>query len=73
MEYNYFSYAEGGASGAPYCSTSNPTPATPAPVVACNSSSLAGLQTGLSLPPSGETAARPFRANNITLGFHYEF
>jgi hypothetical protein len=42
-------------------------------VVACNSSSLAGLQTGLTLPPSGETAARPFRANNITLGFHYEF
>ncbi len=73
MEYNYFSYAEGGASGAPYCSTSNPTPATPVPVVACNSSSLAGLQTGLTLPPSGETAARPFRANNITLGFHYEF
>jgi hypothetical protein len=25
------------------------------------------------LPNSGETASRAFRANNITLGFHYEF
>ena len=70
-EYNYYSYAEGGASGAAYCSTSNPTPASPAPVVPCNS--VAPLQTGQLLPNSGETAPRPFRANNITLGFHYEF
>jgi hypothetical protein len=70
-EYNYFSYAEGGASGAAYCSTSNPTPTTPAPVVAC--SSLGALQTGVTLSNAGETAPRPFRANNITLGFHYEF
>ena len=70
-EYNYFSYAEGGASGAAYCSTSNPTPTTAAPVVAC--SSLGALQTGVTLSNAGETAPRPFRANNITLGFHYEF
>jgi hypothetical protein len=25
------------------------------------------------LSNAGETAPRPFRANNITLGFHYEF
>jgi hypothetical protein len=70
-EYNYYSYAEGPASGAAYCSTSNPTPTTPAPVVAC--SSLGALQTGVTLTNAGETAPRPFRANNITLGFHYEF
>jgi hypothetical protein len=72
-EYNYFGYGEGGPSGAPFCSTNNPTPATPATVVPCNSSTLAGLQTGLTLPASGETAPRNFRANNITLGMHYEF
>jgi hypothetical protein len=72
-EYNYYSYGEGGPSGAPLCSTSNPTPTTPAPVVACNSSSLAGIQTGLTLGPAGETAPRTFRANNVTLGMHYEF
>jgi hypothetical protein len=70
-EYNYYSYSEGPASGAAYCSTSNPTPTTPAPVVGCNS--LAPLQTGQLLPNSGETAPRTFRANNLTLGFHYEF
>lgn len=72
-EYNYYSYGEGGPSGAPYCATANPSPTTPSTVVACNATSLAGLQTGLTLPNSGETAARAFRANNITLGFHYEF
>ena len=73
-EYNYFGYGEGGASGAPYCSTANPsTSGGTVPVVPCNSSSLAGLQTGLTLPSSGETAPRNFHANNVTLGFHYEF
>lgn len=70
-EYNYFSYGEGGPSGAVYCGLNNPTPSTPATVVPCNS--VAPLQTGQLLPNSGETAPRPFRANNITLGFHYEF
>jgi hypothetical protein len=72
-EYNYYTYGEGGPSGAPYCATANPSPTTPSTVVACNSSSLAGLQTGLTLPNSGETAPRAFRANNVVLGFHYEF
>jgi hypothetical protein len=68
-EYNYFGYNEGGASGAPFCST---TVSLTAAVVPCNSSSLPG-PTGLTEPPSGLTAARPFRANNVTLGVHYEF
>lgn len=70
-EYDYYGYGEGGASGSVYCSTSNPTPTTPAPVTTC--SSLAPLQTGQLLPASGETAARNFRANNLTIGMHYEF
>jgi len=68
-EYNFYQYGEGGASGAAYCSTSNPTPTAPAPVVAC--SSLAN--TGMTLSPAGETLPRNFRANNLTVGFHYEF
>jgi hypothetical protein len=72
-EYNYFGYGEGGPSGAPYCSTTNPTPSAPAAVVPCNSPTLAGLPTGLTEPASGLTAARNFHANNVTLGFHYEF
>jgi hypothetical protein len=71
--YNYYGYGEGGPSGAPLCTTAGPTPATPSTVVPCNSSTLAGLQTGLTLPNSGETAARDFHANIVTLGFHYEF
>lgn len=72
-EYNFYGYGEGGRSGAPYCSTTNPTATTAAPVVACNDPSLAGLQTGLTISPAGETAPRNFHANNVTLGFHYEF
>ncbi len=72
-EYNFYGYGEGGPSGAPYCSTSNPTPGSPVPVVPCNSPVLAGLQTGLTISPAGETAPRNFHANNVTLGFHYEF
>ena len=73
MQYDYVGYGEGGPSGAPYCATANPSPTTPSTVVACNSSSLAGLQTGLTLTNAGETAPRTFRANNLTLGMHYEF
>ncbi len=69
-EYSYYGYAEGGASGAPYCSTNGPTATTPATVVACSAT---GAQVGMTLPNSGETAPRTFRANNILLGFHYEF
>jgi hypothetical protein len=69
-EYNYYGYGEGGPSGAPYCSTST---ATTAVVVPCNSSTLAGLPTGLTEPSSGLTTPRNFHANNVTLGMHYEF
>ncbi len=69
-EYDLYRYAEGGPSGAAYCSTTNPTPTAPAPVVSC--ASLA-QQTGMNLSNAGETAPREFRANNVTLGFHYEF
>ncbi|MGB6132755.1 MAG: hypothetical protein WBD93_20715 [Acidobacteriaceae bacterium] len=71
--YNYYGYGEGGPSGASYCTTAGPTPTTPSTVVPCNSPLLAGLQTGLTLPNSGETAPRTFHANIVTVGFHYEF
>ena len=75
-EYNFFGYGEGGSSGAEYCSTTNPTPAVPATPVGC--SGFAGIpgtggQTGMTISSAGETAARNFHANNVTLGFHYEF
>jgi len=70
-EYNYYGYGEGGPSGAPYCSLS--TAATTGIVVPCNSSTLAGLPTGLTEPSSGLTAPRNFHANNVTLAMHYEF
>ena len=73
-EYNFYRYEEGGPSGAPYCSTSVPQSSTGSvPVVGCNSPTLAGLQTGLTISPAGETAPRNFRANSVTLGMHYEF
>ncbi len=72
-EYNFYGYGEGGPSGAALCSTSNPTLTTPAPGVPCNSPTLAGLQTGLTISPAGETAPRNFHANNVTMGLHYEF
>ena len=73
-QYNFYGYGEGGPSGAQYCAISNPTAASPTvPVVACNSSTLAGLQTGETISPAGETAPRNFHGNVLTLGFHYEF
>lgn len=72
-EYNFYGYGEGGPSGAQYCSTSNPTPGSPAPVVPCNSPTLAGLQTGETISPAGETAPRNFHGHVVTLSFHYEF
>lgn len=66
-EYNYFGYQEGGHSGPQYCSLS--TSAT-ASVVPCTS---LPYPTGLTEPTSGLTAPRAFRANNVTLGVHYEF
>jgi hypothetical protein len=69
-EYNYYGYGEGGPSGAPLCST---TTAASATIVPCNSSTLAGLPTGLTEPSAGLTAPRNFHANNVTLAMHYEF
>jgi hypothetical protein len=66
-EYNYFGYGEGGPSGAPLCSTSVSATATVAP---CESFP---YPTGLTEPPSGLTAPREFRSNNVALGLHYEF
>jgi hypothetical protein len=71
-EYRFYGYGEGGPSGAALCSTANPTPSTPAPVVACDSPVFAG-QTGLTTSPTGFTAPRNFHASNVTLGMHYEF
>jgi hypothetical protein len=72
-QYNFYGYGEGGPSGAPFCSTSNPTPTAPVAVVPCNSPLLGGAQTGLTISPAGETAPRNFHSNNVTLGMHYEF
>jgi hypothetical protein len=74
-QYNYYGYGEGGPSGAANCTTSStlPIPGTPAPVVPCNSPTLAGIQTGLTISPAGETAPRNFHANNVTLGMRYDF
>ena len=68
-EYNLYNYGEGGPSGAQYCSTTTSYSAT---VVPCNSSTLTG-PTGITEPTSGLTAPRTFRANNVTIGLHYEF
>jgi hypothetical protein len=71
-EYNYYSYGEGGASGATLCSVATSTSAVVSPC-----SSFTGL-TSAALPAgpaanAGFTAARDFHANNVTLGMHYEF
>lgn len=67
-EYNYYRYSEDGPSGAQYCSL---TVSTTASVVPC--ASLTQYPTGLTEGKSGLTAPREFRANNVTLGIHYEF
>jgi hypothetical protein len=72
-DYHYYGYGEGGPSGAQYCSTANPAPSSPAAVIPCNSTALAGLQTGMTISPAGETSPRNFHANVVTLGMHYEF
>lgn len=69
-EYNFYGYGEGGPSGAALCSTTNPTPTTPATPVPCSS---LPYQTGMNISPAGETAPRNYHANMVTLGVHYEF
>jgi hypothetical protein len=66
-EYNFYGYGEGGASGAPLCSTATSLTAVITP---CASQP---LPTGVTLGSAGATAPRNFHANNVTLGVHYEF
>jgi hypothetical protein len=68
--YNFYGYGEGGPSGAPLCSTANPTPTAPVTPVSCAS---LPNQTGMNISPAGETAPRNFHANNVTMSMHYEF
>jgi len=71
VEYNYFGYVEGGPSGAKYCTldgVGNPNLASS--IVPCASMT---VSTGMNSSPAGMTAPRDFHANNISLGFHYEF
>jgi hypothetical protein len=70
-DYNLYQYTEGGVSGAPLCSTTTSPTAT---IVPCNSSTLPANSTALLMGGSaGATLPRNFRANNVTLGIHYEF
>jgi hypothetical protein len=70
-EYDYFGYGEGGPSGAKYCNANAAlavgTPS--APGVLCSSVPY----TAINGPAYGATLPRNFHANNVTLGFHYEF
>lgn len=67
MEYNYFGYTEGGPGYAPLCSQAT---AFNAAVVPCAS---LPFTTGATEQVSGLTTPRNFRANNVTVGVHYEF
>jgi len=70
-DYNLYNYTEGGVSGAALCSTTTSPTAT---IVPCNSSTLPANSTALLMGGSaGATLPRNFRANNVTLGIHYEF
>ncbi|MFP5204191.1 MAG: hypothetical protein ACLGSH_02410, partial [Acidobacteriota bacterium] len=72
-EYDYFGYGEGGRSGAQWCNA-NPglaIGATTAPVVPC--SSVTNTAMNSATPVYGDTAPRNFHANNVVLGFHYQF
>lgn len=72
-EYDYYGYGEGGRSGAQWCNA-NPGLAigsTTAPVVPC--ASVANTAMNSASPVYGFTAPRNFHANNVILGFHYQF
>ncbi len=70
-DYNLYQYQEGGVSGAAMCSTTTSATAT---IVPCSSASLPANSTALLMGGSaGATLPRNFRANNVTLGIHYEF
>jgi hypothetical protein len=70
-EFNYYGYGEGGPSGAKNCTldaVGNPNLASA--IVPCATIS---VPTGMNSGTAGMTAPRVFHANNISLGFHYEF
>ena len=69
-EYNYLGYGEYGPSGAQNCTLTSVAVVTAANIVPCASMS---VSTGMNEGTAGATAPRDFHANNITLGFHYEF
>jgi hypothetical protein len=69
-EYNYYDYGEGGPSGAQYCTLTSVSFVTAANIVPCATMS---VPTGMNSTGAGMTAPRNFHANNLTLGFHYEF
>jgi len=69
-EYNYLGYGEGGPSGALNCTLTSVATVTAANIVPCASMTVA---TGRNEGAAGATAPRDFHANNITVGFHYEF
>ena len=67
LAHNCYGYSEGGASGPEYCSTSTTVTSIVAP---CSS---LPEPTGLTESQDGLTASRHYRANNVTVGIHYEF
>jgi hypothetical protein len=71
-QYNFYGYGEGGPSGPQLCSLYTSTIAPVAPCTSFASRGVTGV-TGLTGPAFGQTAPRNFHANNVTLGFHYEF
>jgi hypothetical protein len=66
-EYNYYNYNENGPQAAELCSLTVSATATVTPCKAI------GFPTGATAPASGYVTDRKFRANNVTVGFHYEF
>jgi hypothetical protein len=75
-EYDFFGYGEGGPAGPQLCSLSTDNGAVSgaaSTISPCTSFTGVTGVTGLTGPAFGQTAPRNFHANNITLGFHYEF
>jgi hypothetical protein len=69
-EYNYYGYGEGGPSGAQFCTLNSVATATAANIVPCANMT---VSTGMNSSNAGVTAPRDFHANNVSVGFHYDF
>jgi hypothetical protein len=69
-QYDYLGYGEGGPSGAQNCTLTAVANVTAANIVPCATMT---VSTGMNEGTAGATAPRDFHANNIVLGFHYEF